>query len=412
MNKQTIEDKKQGEIVSFFGSLKAESIQQVLLERSRQAALAFGVALLEADAEALCGSRYARKGDELCHRGGSDNTTIVVDGSRQRVRRPRVRDENGEVELPTLAKLRDQDLLDRQMQGRLLLGVSTRNYNKVISSYSKKLGTSKAAVSRAFVRASQKDLDAINEGNLSSYSFVGLLIDGIEIAGRAVVAALGITANLEKIPVGLKEGDTENTDVVRDLLSSLQERGFTLHCERLLAVIDGSKALAKGLRSVFGDRVLVQRCWLHKVRNLQSYLPKQYHRTAHWRMKKMMALRSFEDALDELNSLAAWLEQISPDAAASLQEAGTDLLTLHKLGIAGELRKSLYTTNAIESLFSVVRTGTGRVKNWKAKASNQVLRWVAATILNHKKKMRRLRGKSQIVDLIRALGQQLEVIAV
>ena len=144
----------------------------------------------------------------------------------------------------------------------------------------------------------------------------------------------------------------------------------------------------------------------------RNYLAKQYHWTAHWRMKKMMALRSFEDALDELNSLAAWLEQISPDAAASLQEAGTDLLTLHKLGIAGELRKSLYTTNAIESLFSVVRTGTGRVKNWKAKASNQVLRWVAATILNHKKKMRRLRGKSQIVDLIRALGQQLEVIAV
>lgn len=412
MNKQTIEDKKQGEIVSFFGSLKAESIQEVLLERSRQAALAFGVALLEADAEALCGSRYARKGDELCHRGGSDDTTIVVDGTRQRVRRPRVRDENGEVELPTLAKLRDQDLLDRQMQGRLLLGVSTRNYNKVISSYSKKLGTSKAAVSRAFVRASQKDLDAINEGDLSSYSFVGLLIDGIEIAERAVVAALGITATLEKIPVGLREGDSENSDVVRDLLSSLQERGFTLHSERLLAVIDGSKALAKGLRSVFGDRVLIQRCWLHKVRNLQSYLPKQYHRTAHWRMKKMMALRSFEDARDELNSLTAWLEQISPDAAVSLQEAGTDLLTLHKLGVAGELRKSLYTTNAIESLFSVVRTGTGRVKNWKAKASNQVLRWVAATILHHKKKMRRLRGRSQIVDLIRALGQQLEVVAV
>ena len=334
MNKQTIEEKKQGEIVSFFRSLKPESIQQVLLERSKQAALAFGVALLEADAEELCGPRYARKGDELCYRGGSEGTMIVVGGAQQRVRRPRVHNEDGEVTLPTLAKLRDHDLLDRQMQGRLLLGVSTRNYDKVISSYSKKLGTSKSSVSRAFIRVRQKDLDAINEGDLGSYTFVGILMDGIEIAGRSVVAAVGITASLEKVPLGLKEGDTENADVVRDLLGSLQERHFTLR---------------------------------------------------------------------EYKSLAEWLEQISPDAASSLQEAGMELLTLHKLGIAGELCKSLYSTNAIESLFSVVRTG--RVKNWRCRASNQIMRWVATNICKHKQKMRRLRGKSQTVELIAALGQ-------
>ena len=411
MNKQVTEGKKQGDIVGIFSALKAESIQEVLLERSKQAALAFGVALLEQDVEALCGPRFARKAESQSYRGGSDRTSIVLDGAKYQMPRPRVRDANGEVDLPMLRKLQDSDLLDRQIQQRMLVGVSTRNYDKVISSYSKKLGVSKSSVSRAFVRSSQKDLDAINQGDLSSYRCVALMIDGIEIAGRTVVAALGITNELVKVPIGLKEGDTENSDLVRELLSSVQDRGFTLCCQRLLAVIDGSRALAKGLKSVFGDRVIIQRCWLHKVRNLQTYLPKQHHRTALWRMRKMMSLRSFDEALRELNSLIAWLEEISPDAATSLREAGTDLLTLHTLGIAGELRKSLSSTNLIESLFSVVRTGSGRVKNWKSGAANQRMRWIASSITMHKKKMRKLRGLPQRQNLISALGEKLEALA-
>jgi len=165
-----------------------------------------------------------------------------------------VRQNNRELELPTLGKLQSQDLLDAQMRQRLVLGVSTRNYEQVINSYSEKLGVSRSSVSRAFVRASQKDLDSINEGKLDNYGFVALMIDSLEVGGRTVVAALGVTAEMEKIVVGLREGNTENREVVKDLLASVQERGFRLHGERLLAVIEGAKALKKALRQVLGLR--------------------------------------------------------------------------------------------------------------------------------------------------------------
>ena len=161
---------------------------------------------------------------------------------------------------------------------------------------------------------------------LDAYGFVALMMDSLEIGGRTRVAVLGIAAEMEKIPVGLREGDTENSEVVKGLLTSMQERGFTLHCERLLAVIDGAKALKKALRHVFGDRVVIHRCWLHKERNLRAYLTERVHGTLHWRLKKLMMLNSPSEARKEL---------------AALREVGEELLTLHTLGVTGELRKSL-----------------------------------------------------------------------
>lgn len=219
-----------------------------------------------------------------------------------------------------------------------------------------------------------------------------------------MVAALGITAEMEKIAVGLREGDTENSEVVKDLLAALVERGFTLHGERLLAVIDGAKALKKALRQVFGERVVLHRGWLHKERNLRAYLPDRVHGTLHWGLKKLMTLNSLADARKELATLREWVAGLSADAAASLDEVGEALLTLPTLGITEELRKSLASTNLIESLFAVVREKLQRVKNWKARRSNQLLRWVASAIVAHRKKMRRVRGMAQATTLVTALG--------
>jgi putative transposase len=399
---------KQDDLLAVVAGLDPGGIQSVLLERAKQAALAMAVALLEQDAEALCGERYERKRAGLGHRGGHEQTSVVVEGAKYGIRRPRVRKEKREVELPTLAKLQSQDLLDQQMRQRIIVGVSTRNYDQVLDGYSEKLGVSRSSVSRAFIRASQKDLDSINEGKLDQ-TFVALMVDSLEVGRRTVVAALGITAEMEKIPVGLREGDTENSEVVKDLLASIQERGFTLHCERLLAVIDGAKALKKALRQVFGERVLLHRCWLHKERNLRAYLPERVHGTLHWRLKKLMTLNSLSDACKELAALRDWVAGLSADAAASLDEVGDELLTLHALGVTGELRKSLASTNLIESLFAVVREKIQRVKNWKARRSNQILRWVASSIVAHRKKMRRVRGMAQAEMLMTALGRrQLE----
>jgi len=156
-----------------------------------------------------------------------------------------------------------------------------------------------------------------------------------------VVVAVGLTAEKEKIPVGLKEGDTENAHVVKDLLSSLMSRNFTFAAESILAVLDGGKALRSGVKALWGDAVIIQRCWLHKLENLKDYMPKQYHRQTRWRLKKMMGINSYSEAKKEMDSIQGWLATISSEAEASLLEAGEELLTIHSLGVIGTFRKTI-----------------------------------------------------------------------
>lgn len=393
-------------------TLTSREIQEMLFDRSKQAVLSLGVELVEQEVETLCGRPFQRKHEDLFHRGGSEGSSLVYDGAKYPFVRPRVRSAKGEVQLETLGKLRDQDLMDEDIAGRMIKGITTRNYDSVISGYSKKLGVSKSSVSRAFVRASKKDLEDINHADLSGYQFVGIVIDGVEFAGRTVIGVLGITENFEKIPLGIKEGDTENAVVVKDLLAEIMERNFRLRCPKIFAVIDGAKALKKALLDVFGDKVIIQRCWLHKLRNLRKYAPERYHKQIHWRMKKLMNLVSFAEALKELASLTKWLGEISHECETSIEEAGEELLTVHKLGLPKLLKRSLSTTNMIESLYGVVRTKTGRVKNWrhfKTKTDDQIKRWVASSIKSHQKKMRRIMGYKDAPNLIAALGGVLEI---
>ncbi len=178
---------KQDELLGVLTSLEPSAIQAVLLERAKHAALAMAVALLEQDVETLGGRRYERKPTGLGYRGGHEQTSVVVDGAKYGIRRPRVWKHDREIELPTLGKLQNQDLPDEQMRQRLVLDVSMRNYEQVINHYSEKLGVSRSSVSHAFVRASQKDLDGINEGKLDGLSFVGLMLDSLEIGGRTIL---------------------------------------------------------------------------------------------------------------------------------------------------------------------------------------------------------------------------------
>ena len=393
--------------------LSSIDVQEMLLARAKNSVLAMAVELMEQDMERLCGKPFGRKlAGELCHRGGSEKSSLMLDGASYPMRRPRARNANGEVELPSLAKMRDRDLLDSQMQARMVRGVSTRNYEEVISSFAGKTGISKSSVSRAFKRSSKKDLEEINNSDLSQLRFVAILIDGTNIGGRMVVVAVGITDDSQKIPLGLKEGDTENASVVKDLLSSLTSRGFTFKTSRLLAMLDGGKALRAAVMALWGNAVLIQRCWLHKARNLEDYLPKTNHAQMWRRMKRMMTLNSKAAAEAEYKSLANWLRTISDDAEKSLLEAKGELLTVHELGITGEFRNALSTTNAIESLIGVSKEKLKNVKNWgyhpktgDGIARDKSLRWVATAIQTHRSKMRRLRGgKEQMKTLINKLS--------
>lgn len=403
---------KSTQFKEFAHELSSVDVQKLLMERAKNALLATAVELMEQDMAKLCGPRFGRKQEaDLCHRGGSEETSLIVDGAKFSVRRPRARKNGAEVELSSLTKMRDQDLLDLAMQERILRGVSTRDYADVIGGFSEKTGISRSSVARAFKRASKKDLDAINGADLSIYKFVALLIDGTGVGSRCAVVAVGITDDNQKVPLGLKEGDTENASVVKDLLTSMISRGFTLATDKILAVLDGGKALRAAVKALWGNRVVIQRCWLHKLRNIQDYLPETNHSEVWRRMKKMMGLNSKTDAQKEFDSLASWLATLSFDAHKSLLEAGSELLTVHDLGITGEYRKSLSSTNIIESLMGVCKKKMRNVKNWKdhpktkdTVTRDRALRWMATALQSHKPKMRRLRGgKDQIRMLINNL---------
>lgn len=385
---------------------------ELLLRSAKDALLATAMELMKQDVERLCGKAFSRKfQDNRCHRGGSETTSLMVDGGKHSLKRPRVRKDGEEVPLPSLEKMRDLELLDQDMLSRVVRGVSTRNYEAVVNGFADKTGIKKSSVSRAFKRASKKDLDNINGRDLSGHKFVGILIDGTGVGGSCQVVAVGITDNSQKIPLGLKEGTTENAEVVKDLLTSLTARGFTFASDRLLAVLDGGKALRAAVKALWGDRVLIQRCWLHKLRNIQEYIPDTNHSQLWARMKKMMGLNSYKAAKSEFESLANWLSTISHDAEKSLREAGLELLTVHELGITGEFRNSLSSTNIIESLIGIAKHKMKNVRNWNyhPKTSDKVprdkaLRWFAMAIESHREKMRALRGgKEQMPMLINNL---------
>lgn len=389
--------------------MSSRELQDQLMASCKSAALSFVSELFREEVERLSGPKFSHKALGQAWRGGNDMTQVIAGGEKLSVKRPRLRDENGEVQLSTLARLQDQDIFDDAVKSRMIKGVATRNYGPVIESWSDKLSVKKSTVSKAFIRASKKDLEHINTFDLSNYKFVAIMIDGVEVAGRSLIVPLGITDKGDKLPMGIAEGDTENSTVIKDLLVQIKERGFSFCASRGLAVTDGAKAIKKALKDVFGTTVVVQRCWLHKLRNIQSYLPKEHHKQLWWRLKKMMGIVDHQVAKKEMASLMKWLADISIDAESSLQESGDELLTVHELGISGVLRKSLYSTNPIESLIFGIRHRMARIKNWKSsKQKDQIQRWMASSMVESQKKMRRLRGHTQIEKLITTLNKKVE----
>lgn len=392
-------------------TLSEAEIQDILLGRMKTAALSLVTSLFEQDVERLCGQRFSHKKEGKYRRGGSEKTSVVVSGAKQPIRRPRVRGDNGEVHLPSYQTLRSGDILDQRMMTHMVEGISTRSYERVAEEYSDRFGISKSAVSRAFVRSSQKDLDLVNGSELSEHRFLALSIDGICFAKRMIVVALGVTSGGDKIVLGLRDGATENSEVVKDLLASLIDRGFALACESLLVCLDGSSALRKAVVDTFGNRAVIQRCYLHKIKNLKGYIPEENHGELITRIRRMMAFNTFEQGYEELYKLQEWVDTFNQEAANSLREVGTEMLTLHRLGITGPLRKSLSSTNLIESIFSVVRSKCSRVKNWRSSPTTR-MRWVASAAVAHQPRMRKVRGLKQLSVLETGLNALEKEVAV
>ena len=386
-----------GEIVTL-----REQLRESLIDEIRSAVAATAHALVEDEVLKLVGEPWSRKGPSPLRRNGATTSTIYLDGEPCSLVRARIRDRNkgSEVPLQSLRALSSRDALDADVQRRLIRGVSTRDYDDALGALADGWGLKKSAVSAAFVRASKKDLDLLNGRPLGEMTFVTVFLDGTFFADHTCLVALGITQDGKKVVLGLREGASENSELVKDLLADLKERGLTL-TRPALFVLDGSKALGKAVRETFGEQAVIQRCILHKLRNVLSYLPPSRHVEARRRLNAAWGMASHAEALKELKKVKTWLEAINESAAASLGEALEETVTVHRLGLTGALRKTLLTTNPVESAIEIVKHHARRVRRWNG--STMVLRWAASGLVRAEKQFRRVKGHQQIPQLITAL---------
>jgi len=373
------------------------SLQQIVQSQMKCAALKMVKSLFDDEVERLCGKSYSRKLEGLAHRAGSDPSSILLNGQRVKVKKPRVKQDGEEVFLQTHSALNDYDLLCERAMAFMLSGVSTRDYEPLLDEVSSGMGLKKSSVSKAFKKGSKQALEELNGRDLKTLNLFSLMFDGIHLGKRCVVVALGIDTKGRKHVIGLREGNTENMEVCKDLLESLVERGLDTNTEYLF-VIDGSKPLRSAINKIFGTKHSVQRCTQHKLRNITNYLPKNYHAELRRRWKKLHGLVTYKEAEKEYKILLSWLEKINLQAASSLEEASLETLTLIKLQCPGSLRKSLHTTNVIESIFDRVKGRSARVKNWKG--NDQVSRWAASLLLEAEKKCIAVPGCKQIPVLL------------
>jgi transposase-like protein len=311
--------------------------------------------------------------------------------------RPRVRTRDGEeVELENYGRLQQDGRMQRAVAERLVCGLSTRKYRRAVQSVLDGYGIRKSSVSRHFVRASAEQLRALCERNLAELDLVALLIDGIEFRGQTLIVALGVAENGSKHLLGLWQGATENATVCTALLEDLVARGLNQE-RRYLFVLDGSKALRAAVNKVFGARAEVQRCQLHKRRNVKDHLPEGCRADYDRQLRNAYAMTRYEDAKAALGKLFRQLERINPSAARSLEEGLDETLTLHRLGVSSLLRRSLSTTNIIESCLSTVRHVARNVKRWQG--GDHLTRWTAAGLLEAEKKFRKVKGYRELKEL-------------
>ena len=415
---ETLAEMLPDELAVMLGGI-AETCREGLMAVAVEAGLATALAIMNSEADALCGVWNARDPERSHQRGGTAPTSVVMGGQRLPIRRPRVHavddngDRSGEVSLETYGVFASGDLLTRVVTERMLAGVATRSFERAADPIGAKnrevaTSTSKSSVSRRFVTGTRKALDELLGRDLSDLDVAVLMIDGVEFAGQMCVVALIVTADGTKVPVGLRLGDTENTPVVTALLADLVDRGLDAS-GGLLVVIDGAKALAAGVRSVFGDLAVIQRCQIHKRRNVKGHLPKRARDDVDARLRGAFADPDPEAGLRKAKRLAAELDKTYPDAAGSLREGLDDMFTVRRLGIDGTLARTLVCTNMIESMISICRTTAGNVKRWRDEGDMR-RRWCAAGMLEAERKFRRLRGHRQMPQLITALARHADTV--
>jgi putative transposase len=384
----------------------AGAAREGLMAMSVAAGLAVMAAMFEAEIAEACGPKGKHDAGRAAVRHGAGKGSVTLGGRRVPVERPRARTVDGhEVPLTSYEHFAAEDVLTQVVMERMLAGVATRRHARTGEPVSEKVSsteksTSKSAISRRFVRQTETALAELMARDLTDLDIKVLMLDGEHMAERCVVVALAITADGTKVPVGLWDGSTENKTVVRALLADLVSRGLAFD-DGLLVVCDGAKALSAAVRDVFGAKALIQRCTLHKRRNIADHLPDKEKAWVDAKLVKAFNHLDPDAGLRNAKRLAAQLDKNYPSAAASLREGLEEMFTVTRLGIDGRLAKTLTTSNPIESMISIARATNRNVTRWRN--GQMVLRWTAAGMLNAERSFRRIKGYKQMPQLVDAL---------
>jgi transposase-like protein len=352
-------------------------------------------AMMEADVTAACGPKGRHDLARTATRHGHEAGSVSLGGRRVPVARPRVRatDGSGELAVPTYELFSGTEVLGRMAMERMLAGLSTRRYPVGLEPVGFRVeqaavSTSKSAVSRRFVTATETALAELLAADVSGLDLVALMVDGVHFGEHCCVVALGIDVDGVKHPLSLVEGSTENATLVRELLVGLRERGLNV-TRPILVVIDGAKALRRGVREVF-DQPVIARCQLHKIRNVEDHLPKKLRSVVAKRMRAAYRAETALAAQAQLDNLAGELERTHPSAAASLREGLEETLTVLRLGVPPTLARSLRSTNCVESMIEIARDHSRNVKRWRN--GQMALRWCAAGMVEARAQFRRVNG--------------------
>lgn len=378
------------------------ALNEVSLELGRQLA----EFILYSEREERAGPDYQPRRQGM-YKWASEPGSVYICGQKVQVQRPRLRRDDKEVSLKSYQAMQRSDGFSDQLLGQSLAGLSGRRYRETLVNAAEAFGVSPSAVSARLVEATTQKLQEFKERHLEDFAPVAVFLDTVHRGGMAFVVALGLDIQGQKRALGFWEGATENAEVAETLLADLEGRGLKLNA-KVLFIIDGGKGLAKTLKARYGRKLLVQRCTIHKDRNLQAHLPKKYRKEAHRRFRLALEQNDYKEAEKLLKELEKWLRGINESAADSLLEAFQELLTLHRLKVPALLRKSLHSTNPIESLFSRVRMCEKNIKRYRN--STMAQRWLASVLLYGEKSFRTVKGHEHIQAMLANIAAEQAII--
>jgi putative transposase len=370
-------------------------------ELIRQAGLQLMDLLMQEEVRELAGERSQRQPERTANRWGSERGFCVVMGQKVPIQRPRVRTtDDKEVRLGSYEMFHRGEPLTETVWEKLMLGLSTRNYGQAIRQFTEAYGLEKSAVSEHFIEASRAKLKKMMERRLDKTRLCALLIDATPFQGQQMVAALGIDEYGRKMILGIRQGATENATVVGELLGDLVDRGLDF-IEPRLYILDGGKALTAAVKKHAGESAAIQRCQVHKRRNVLDHLTDEQKPAVARKLNAAYALEGYDAAKEALNTLHRELMDLNPSAARSLGEGMEETLTVHRLRLPIQLRKTMASTNVIESAFSIVERVCKNVKRWHG--GDQRERWVGSGLLVAENQFRRITGYKLIPVLMEEL---------